>query len=156
MRLLDRLFRHEEINGHDLCPTYMHRWTLLRFWGGAALYLHKFVDDDWSRDMHDHPKRFISVGLRGRYIEHSRSTRYRSDGHREEYDAVREYRAPWVRSFPATHTHRICLYPDRRPCWTLVLVLQTQRRWGFWPGGRWVFWRDYVGSDAAKAAKVCD
>jgi hypothetical protein len=143
-RWLTRLLGVEEINGGGECPTYMYRWTLLKLPRGVGVYLHKFVGDDWSRDLHDHPKRFVSVGLSGRYVEH------RPDG------SSRAYVAPWVRSFPAEHVHRIVLFPDRRPCWTLVLVLWTVRRWGFWPGGKWVFWRDYVGSERAHAARACE
>jgi hypothetical protein len=151
----------EEINGHHECPTYMYRWTLLKLPGGVGVYLHKFVGDDWSLDMHDHPKRFISVGLRGSYVEHYQHTRRLGlDGRVETYERSRVYSAPWVRSFPAEHTHRLALIPDdngkRAPCWTLVVVLRASRPWGFWPGGKWVFWRDYIGSDQAHAARACD
>jgi hypothetical protein len=69
MQILNRIFgRAEEINGHNRCPTYLYRWTILSTrWG--KVYLHKFVGDDWSLDLHDHPKRFISIGLRGSYLE---------------------------------------------------------------------------------------
>lgn len=140
MRFINRLFSLEEINGRGLCPTYLYRWTLLRLFGYAA-YVHHFVGDDWSRDMHDHPKRFISIGLWGRYIE--------------ETPAVeREYRAPWIRTFPAEHVHRIRL-PPGSSCWTIVIVLRTVRAWGFWQGTSWVPWRDYVNSDRAEEAKSC-
>lgn len=142
-KLIDRLFSLEALNGHDLCPTYMYRWTLLKFgFGGYGLYLHHFVADDWSRDMHDHPKRFISIGLRGRYIE-------------ETPAGEREYRAPWIRTFPAEHIHRIRLHPGEE-AWTLVLVLKTVRRWGFWNSGSWVPWRTYVGSTTANERKTCE
>lgn len=62
---LSRFFPAEEINGGGLCDTYLYRWVLLTLWGGRRLYLHHFVGDDWARDMHDHPKRFITVGLWG-------------------------------------------------------------------------------------------
>lgn len=64
----DRVFRMEEINGAERCPTYLYRWTLLKF-RGRGVYLHHFVGDDWSLDLHDHPKRFISIGLWGKYLE---------------------------------------------------------------------------------------
>lgn len=68
-KLLDRLFQLEEINGADRCPTYLYRWTLAKVkkWGWGV-YLHHFVGDDWSLDLHDHPKRFISIGLKGQYF----------------------------------------------------------------------------------------
>lgn len=142
MRLIDRLFRLEEINGREVCPTYLYRWTLARFFG-IGVYLHKFVGDDWSVDLHDHPKRFISFGLWGAYMEHTPDA------------PPRIYRAPWIRSFPATHVHRLTGPTPEHPCWTLVIVLRQSRRWGFWPSGRWVFWRDYVESERAVQAKSC-
>lgn len=137
---LNRLFRREEINGGKRCPTYMFRWTLLKC-GSAGLYLHRFVADDWSRDLHDHPKRFISIGLRGQYCE-------------ETPHGARVYRAPWIRSFPATHVHRISLVGGEE-CWTLVIVLRAVRPWGFWHGGKWIPWREYVNSDTATKMKAC-
>src|SRR5581483_11352359 len=144
-RVLDRLFRREEINGAGRCPTYLYRWTLLRLRRlGVAVYLHRFVGEDWSKDLHDHPKRFVSVGLYGGYVE-------------ETPKGTRTYRAPWLRSFPATHTHRLTLGPFRE-CWTLVIVFAAVRPWGFWHGGRWVHWKEYVtGSESHLADRraVC-
>lgn len=148
-RLIDRVFQREEMDGAGRCPTYLVRWTLLKLWGGRGLYLHHFVGDDWSRDLHDHPKRFISIGLWGRYIEEV----MRPDSFTT---ATREvmYCAPWIRTFPAHHIHRIRLV-DGRPCWTVVLVLRTVRRWGFWHAGNWIPWREYVNSDTATKMKAC-
>ena len=128
MRLLDRLFQHEEINGHNRCETYLHRWIL----GSTRwfkIYLHHFVGNDWTRDLHDHPKRFISIGLKGWYIESTPLG-----------DTI--FIAPWIRSFPATHIHRLTC-PDKNT-WTLVIVLKTTREWGFWHDGGFIHWRDYV------------
>lgn len=105
MGWLRKRFHCEEINGGGRCATYLYRWIILSTrWLGV--YLHHFVGDDWSRDMHDHPKRFVSIGLRGGYVE-------------DMPRGSREYRAPWVRSFPATHTHRLRL-GRFKDCWTLV------------------------------------
>lgn len=139
-KFINRVFRLEEINGHELCPTYMYRWTLLKF-GSYGIYVHHFVADDWSRDMHDHPKRFISIGFKGRYIEETPS-------------GTKEYKAPWIRSFPADHIHRISLHPGE-DCWTLVMVLKNVRKWGFWNSGKWIPWRVYVGSETANQRKSC-
>ena len=70
-RLIDRVFAFERIDG-DRCP-YLHRWRLASFGRKRFLYLHHFVGSDWSRDPHDHPKRFISIGLWGSYIEETPS-----------------------------------------------------------------------------------
>jgi hypothetical protein len=70
---------------------------------------------------------------------------------------TRRYDAPWVRSFPATHIHRL-IVPSKN-CWTLVIVLKATREWGFWHEKRWIHWRSYVkGEDSAIADKMkaCD
>lgn len=222
-RVLTRLFgRPEEINGADRCPTYLYRWPILplrlsRALGNVNVYVHKFVGEDWARDLHDHPKRFVSIGLWGTYVEHTpgpvergrwevvedtdggmvrvrwsipdAADRYlwvrhypadafgrqacarqaaawnaeRVPPERFEYGAPIEapslvshrFRAPWVRSFPATHIHRITGPTPERPCWTLVIVLRTVRAWGFWSFGRFIPWRTYVDSTLADERKAC-
>ena len=143
--LLNRLFgRAEEINGRERCPTYLYRWTLLARKGRFGIYLHHFVGDDWSLDLHDHPKRFISIGLWGWYVEE------RPTSHGIIW---REYHAPWIRSFPAEHIHRLAV-PSKN-CWTLVIVLRPVREWGFWHEGRFIGWREYVDGETADKMKAC-
>jgi hypothetical protein len=101
MRILNWLFGDpEQINGHERCETYLWRWTITK-WCGRGIYLHHFIGDDWSRDLHDHPKRFISIGLYGWYIEETRWTGVPGGMH------FKKYTAPWIRTFPATHIHRL-------------------------------------------------
>lgn len=138
-RALDRLFgTAEEINGAGRCPTYLYRWHLFEV-GPVKVYLHRFVGSDWSRDLHDHPKRFVTVGLCGSYIEDTPNHRHL-------------YRSPWLRSFPASHRHRIITYSD---CWTLVLVGPAQREWGFWNANRFVHWKEYVRGPLGDEMKAC-
>jgi hypothetical protein len=148
--LLNRVFRMEEINGNNVCPTYLYRWPLLRAGSYFAVYLHKFVGNDWSIDLHDHPKRFVSIGLRGSYVEISPI-----DPSNPLYCRTREYRAPWVRTFPADHKHRLIGPTPERPCWTLVIVLRATRQWGFWPRGSFVPWRKYVGASDVASRRSC-
>jgi hypothetical protein len=140
-RLLNWMFGvAEEINGHGRCATYLYRWTLFATrWG--KVYVHKFTGDDWTRDLHDHSKRFVSIGLWGSYLEETPSGKKR-------------YRAPWVRSFPAEHKHRISTPWGN--CWTLVIVLRTVRDWGFWHQGRFIRWDDYVEGTGGIADKMKD
>lgn len=144
MKILNRLLgAPEEINGRHRCPTYLWRWTIgSTRWG--KVYLHKFTGADWSYDLHDHPKRFISIGLWGSYLEETPTGR-------------RRYRAPWARTFPAHHRHR--LSTPWGVCWTLVIVLRTVREWGFWHEGRFIPWEQYVDgaeSGIADKMKACD
>jgi hypothetical protein len=146
MTLLERLFgAPEEMNGVGRCPTYLYRWTLLK-WRGRGVYLHHFVGDDWSLDLHDHPKRFISIGLKGGY----REERLASHGITFEV-----FEAPWIRTFPAVHSHRLTMI-DGGDCWTLVIVLKATRSWGFWHEGKFIGWRSYVNSETADQMKSCD
>lgn len=149
-RWIDRIFRLEEINGGQRCPTYLYRWTILKAknWG---VYLHHFVGDDWSLDLHDHPKRFISVGLWGSYVE--LTPFLPADSEWAKLGPVRTmFRAPWIRSFPAEHIHRI----EARNCWTLVVTLKAVRPWGFWHFGKFIPWRQYVNSETATERKACN
>lgn len=132
-------FKREEINGGGTGPTYLIRWVLLRLWGGRAVYLHKFIDDDWARDPHDHPKDFLSIGLKGRYVEEI----YDIDADGRSWMTESHWSAPWIRRFRADHIHRIRVPGD--PAWTLVYVGPLQRSWGFFPrGGGWVHWYEYI------------
>jgi len=134
--ILNALFgKAEEINGHERCPTYLYRWPIFKMRSGVAAYIHHFVADDWSLDLHDHPKRFVTIGLRGAYYE-------------EGPIGGRWYRAPWIRTFPATHMHRIKV--PSQGCWTLVFVGRTRRAWGFWQGVHWIPWIEYVEGDEAR------
>ena len=137
---LKNLIFPEQINGANRCETYLFRWHLLSLpW--CKVYLHRFVADDWSRDMHDHPKRFISIGLWGRYTEWTPA-------------GSRRYSAPWVRTFPAEHIHRLTI-DEGRECWTLVIVLAAMRPWGFWHLGQFIPWKKYVTSTLADQMKSC-
>lgn len=160
MRLLNRLFGEpEEINGGERCPTYLWRWTILKWRGKFSLYLHHFVGDDWSLDLHDHPKRFISIGLWGWYLEETPLYPIGpNDWHAPDQIKTRitRYNAPWIRTFAATHIHRLTV-PSKN-CWTLVAVLKPVREWGFWHLGKFMHWRDYVnGKDGiADKMKACE
>ncbi len=160
MKTLDRLFgKPEEINGANRCPTYLYRWTIFK-WGKRGIYLHHFVADDWSLDLHDHPQRFLSIGLRGSYIEYTPDCDIVGLGEKFEI-----FKAPWIRSFPANHIHRLVMVRSGgangttekiHDCWTLVFVGDATRQWGFWHEGRFIGWREYVKSDTADKMKACD
>ena len=134
--VVDWVFRFENINGGVEDASHLHRWCLFALPRGIRLYLHHFVDSDFARDPHDHPKGFLSIGLRGGYLEETP---------REEM-GVKQYSiyiAPWLRYFPPQHIHRILL-PEGKDCWTLALTGPVRREWGFWHAGRWIEWRQYI------------
>lgn len=133
-RLRDRIFRRE-----DLAAGALRRWTLFRLPGGRALYLHHFRCSD-ARSMHDHPKRFVTIGIKGGYVEEwldpSPLLWAIASGRRR-----RRCVAPWMRTFPARHVHRVRVSP--RGCWTLAYAGRKTRDWGFLRGNRWIHWQRY-------------
>jgi hypothetical protein len=54
-----------------------------------------------------------------------------------------EYRAPWLRWFPAEHRHRVLIF-DGETAWTIAIAGKAVRDWGFWLDGAWMPWRRYV------------
>jgi hypothetical protein len=144
-KIFNGIFRYETMDGAGRCPIYLERWTLFhRF--GIGLYLHHFLGDDWAIDPHDHPRRFISIGLKGWYYEDV----FHADGVRF---TTTKFSAPWCRTFPAEHLHRIRA-ADCGNTWTLVIVLKKCRAWGYVRDGIWMQFKDYVfGGSARKSCK---
>ena len=156
-RILDRLFEKRCIQ-HD-GTTVLYRWYVKRMSRGGAVYIHHFVRSD-GREMHDHPKAFITIGLKGGYREASAEP---GDLSRISHTL---YRAPWIRRFPPHYIHRVMLEDDET-CWTIALVGARTRPWGFFvpkscrrwldhPWGdtahqhRWVNWQDFHGLRTAE------
>jgi hypothetical protein len=125
-----RWLPREEI-GPPECPI-MHRWTLLstRF---GKLMLHHFLPNADDRAEHDHPASFLTIVLRGGYVDYA------------EGRANDRLRVGSVRFRSAEHRHRTHVSP--RGCWTIVLMGPKRREWGFWAHylgqRRWLPWRDH-------------
>ena len=123
------LFRAEDIRNPD-GSQYLIRRVLLLLKNRAAVYLHHFVGTDKEDAMHDHPKWFLSIGLRGRYVE-------------ETPTGLRLWTAPWIRWFPASHRHRL-IVPPGESCLTLVVTGPGEGSdWGFYPDGVYVPWQEF-------------
>lgn len=86
-----------------------------------------------------------------------------SEGHEDSLDAqvfdTQTFTAPWLRSFPAEHIHRLRMVRrmdgSLEDCWTLVIVLRGTREWGFWHLGRFIHWRSYADSHIADKMAAC-
>lgn len=137
------------MSGNGVCPVYLERWTMGEAFG-CGVYLHHFLGDDWAVDPHDHPRRFISIGLKGWYYEDIYEPAW-LEGQCAEYGVpgpvcvpiTVKYSAPWIRSFPAEHLHRVRA-SECGNCWTLVIVLRKSRPWGFVQNGKWIGFKNYV------------
>jgi hypothetical protein len=127
-----RLVKRFTITGPD-GSLYLTRWTL-RLGPLGAVRLHRFYRPDLDQDQHDHPWPFVSVVLRGWYVE--------------ELGGCREHRTRGAGSFayrPAAIPHRVIAMPEAG-CWTLLWTGRDRGRdWGFYTSGGWQPWRQYLG-----------
>jgi hypothetical protein len=111
-------WRWAEPLGRPECP-YVYRWVLTLF--GYSVRLHHWIGSDDLRHFHDHPWDFISIILKGRYLEITpEGMRVRTVGD------VARYRAE--------HRHKVQLIG--RSCWTCVLSKRHRRHFGFYVPGR--------------------
>ena len=104
--------------------AYMTRYIVI----GCKLfciYIHKFAGDDWTRAPHSHPRRFISLILRGDYTEISYPNPF------VRWDAVyTKYQVGDVNYIGLDTVHRIVKV--RVPTWTLCLGGRVVTDWGFY------------------------
>ncbi len=118
------LGRSDIVMNNDL---YMRRWRLIhnRFFGVRVHCIHR---SDIDRDLHDHPFSFMSILLRGSYVEET------VDGNKRQYGAG----SILFRSAEALHRLEV-----RDPVWTLVIRGPSRRDWGFLTSRGWVTADDY-------------
>ncbi len=81
------------------------------------IYLHRILRPDEDRHLHTHPWNFISIILRGSYVERTKDRGL-------------------VTRLPLSVVHRPADLPHKvekvnRPCWTLVVAWGRKRPWGF-------------------------
>lgn len=114
-------------------PVYLIRYSLFTCpW--FAIKLHKIMlsDDDC---MHDHPWSFISIILRGGYVEHTPA-------------AKRLYGAGSILYRPAPSVHKLEIF---QPAITLVITFRRKREWGFYTFNGWTVWHRYI-----RSGQKCD
>lgn len=123
----------------------------------VRFFLHHILrsdDDTWP---HDHPWRFVTLILAGKYIEHVfHPTTIREWATKKVRVLSHERHATpgTVLRNQATHTHKLEIV---RPVWSLVLAGAGERDWGFWVmdgtgPDRWVQWEEYL--DIKKGTEV--
>ncbi len=116
-----RFFTWREPLGLPECP-YVIRWKL-ELKSGRSLRLHHWLKADDDRAFHDHPWWFLTVVLRGGYMDDS------PVGQDFLY-------AGSVRFRRALHQHTVRPYADG--AWTLMVTGPKSRPWGFWKDGKFV------------------
>ncbi len=103
---------------------YLERYYLFGAFGWHA-YLHRFVDSDPDRGLHDHPwDRAVSLVLTGGYDE------MRPVAEDPDRTVTRTLR-PWrINRLRGTDFHRVVLR-EGRPAWTLFMHGPRVKGWGF-------------------------
>jgi hypothetical protein len=120
---------------------YLERYYLAGLFGWHA-YLHRFVDSDPDRGLHDHPwGRAVSLVLSGGYDEirfavpptHGSvgaAAAKRLDAAAEPATRSRRIRPGRINLLRGSDYHRVVLR-DGRPAWTLFLHGPRVKGWGF-------------------------
>lgn len=113
-------------------------WLIQRC--GLAVRLHEILRSDLDHDPHDHPWSFVTVILRGGYME----ARYDTERHCIAY----QWHGPGsILHRRATDLHKLTLAPDE-PCWTLFITGPWRQHWGFQTAEGKVRARDYTSKNS--------
>ena len=130
---LNRLFHYEIVNG-PRGEIYLQRWKLLSLPNGGRIFLRNYLGSDWSLHMHDHQAWFISLGIKGSYVEEVIDSDCRK---------TKRWISPWIRFFSHKHIHRIRINKSI-PAWTLIVSGPDKHEWGFYDKNNWIPWREYI------------
>lgn len=113
------------INGNQGEP-YLERYHLFRLPGGGGVYLHRFVDSDPDRGLHDHPwKAAVSLVLSGGY----RELRLQQEKHVNRI-VDRQVKSWHLNIIRGDDFHRIVL-DQQTSAWTLFAHTGKVKDWGF-------------------------
>lgn len=130
---------------------YMIRRTLFTCpW--FSIKLHTLLISDYDC-LHDHPWAFISIILRGGYVEYRakeygwKTTKERHKPLKTEWvplDMTSKIYHPGSILFrPANYKHKLEIH---QPATTLVITFKKTREWGFITPKGWIPWRNYSSS----------
>lgn len=101
--------------------NYLTRWRIVQTpWAG--LYLHRLDGPDPRPTLHDHPWPFLSIVLRGGYVERRLNPMTMTVDEEHRIRRVNRARAGMA------HSIRYLL---RQPTWTLLFVGARRRTWGY-------------------------
>lgn len=128
--VMGRIFRKKVIGRFGEEP-YLIRYSIFSC-PLFAIKIHNILrsDDDC---LHDHPWAFITILLKGAYIEES-----------EHYNG-RRFRYYSAGTILYRHKHWIHRLIIDKPVRSLVITFKKKRggAWGFFTPKGWVFWKDY-------------
>lgn len=117
--------------GEPECP-YAERWVLNLGRLGSIRLHHWFRSDD-KRAKHDHPSDFITLVLKGSYVDLAqRPDCDHCDGDPKciHCNMMESMTPGKIRRRRAEHRHTVAVMPGG--CWTLLYFWPERRHWGFW------------------------
>jgi len=121
-------FLHKRIVGPDSDPLLIRYIIFSTPIGGV--YLHKFCRSDYDLALHCHPWDFVSIILKG--------------GYDEQTDVgILQHKPGSILLRPAEWRHRVIIRDLKKPSWNLILKGPRRRHWGFWPDGKFCWWRKF-------------
>lgn len=100
--------------GDPTCP-YAKRWVI-NCGPLGSLRLHHWLSSDDKRAKHDHPSDFITLILKGSYVDAGIDTNERMTPGK-------------ICRRSAEHQHTVVVAPGG--CWTLLYFFPERRKWGF-------------------------
>ena len=117
--------RANETVGNPTCPVMTRTVVAV---GGFSIRVHRFFPGYQDVHAHSHPWWFVTLVLRGGYVDHSKRGADRL--------SVGTFRLRRPQ-----HTHRLAVGPEG--CTTLVLTGPLINDWGFWVDRRFYPWDRY-------------
>jgi len=140
-----RFFKPKKIISREGVP-YLIRWNLFEC-KLFSIKVHRILKSDYDC-FHDHPWAFLSLILKGGYVEHREiptfsfvgATHYKpvSDEYVRKISKI--YHPGQLLFRKADCRHKLEIH---QPALTLVITFKKIQDWGFWTNQGFVHWRDY-------------
>ena len=135
------------VTRQSISGDYLTRFFLVPNNRYRNFYLHVYTGSDDDRALHDHPWDSVSFLLWGNLVEVT------SVDH-EDGIFYKERIMPLLPFFrDAEYSHRLEL--RSKFAVTIFITKKKRRKWGFWCGKRWVFWKDFVDKETGGLGKGC-
>lgn len=139
------MFSKKIIKRDDGQP-YLIRWHLFTLFG-MKFRLHHILLSDYDC-LHDHPWNFVSIILKGGYWEHTNQIILHHPSGKRVYKNCKWYPAGSVLFRNAEFQHSLELKLKNLKegfitSWSLVIMFNRKREWGFWTRAGFVHWSKY-------------
>lgn len=126
MKLIDKLFLVKRITSKSEI-LHFERYRLLNLYL-FSINLHYIYQADTDRDLHDHPWDFITIPLKGSYIE-------------KTLTCINAVKFGQIRYRKANFLHTI--QEVMQPTVTLAILFRRRRIWGFQTTNGWIDFKTY-------------